>query len=143
MAFEPFILEKVLNAPPARVWQALTDPQQMHDWYFDIPDFRAEPGFEFEFTAGSEEKQYRHVCKVTEADPNRTLAYSWRYADYPGDSEVRFELIPEGQQTRLRLTHQGIHTFPKDSADFAPESFSAGWNYIIGKSLTEFVDRAD
>lgn len=141
MAFEPFVLERVLNAPPARVWRALTDAGQMKKWYFDIPDFKAEAGFEFEFTAGSEERQYRHLCKVTEADPERKLAYSWRYADYPGDSEVSFELIPEGGKTRLRLTHKGLHTFPKDHADFGLQSFSAGWTHIIGKSLAEFVEQ--
>lgn len=141
MAFEPFVLERVLNAPPARVWKALTDAGQMRQWYFNLPDFKAEPGFEFEFTAGSKERQYRHLCKVTEVDPNRKLAYSWRYADYPGDSEVSFELFPEGDKTRLRLTHKGLHTFPKDHADFAPESFSKGWNHLIGKSLAEFVEQ--
>lgn len=141
MAFEPFVLERVLNAPPTRVWKALTDSGQMKKWYFDIPEFKAETGFEFEFTAGSKERHYRHLCKVTEAEPNRKLAYSWRYADYPGDSEVSFELIPEGDKTRLRLTHTGLHTFPKDHADFKPESFATGWNHLIGKSLAEFVEQ--
>ncbi|GGM95179.1 activator of HSP90 ATPase [Dyadobacter beijingensis] len=141
MAFEPFVIERVLHASPARVWQALTDTGQMQKWYFDIPKFKAEPGFEFEFTAGSDERQYRHLCKVTEAEPNRKLSYSWRYADYPGDSEVTFELTPEGDKTRVRLTHKGLHTFPKDHADFKPESFQAGWTHILGKSLAEFVEQ--
>lgn len=141
MAFEPFVLEKVLHAPPAIVWKALTDPSQMQQWYFDIPEFRPEPGFEFEFTAGSEERQYRHLCKVTEADPNRKLSYSWRYADFPGDSEVTFELIPGGDQTTLQLTHKGLHTFPQDHPDFQAESFAAGWTHIIGQSLATFVEQ--
>lgn len=141
MAFEPFVLEKVLNAPPAKVWKALTEPDQMRKWYFDIADFKAETGFEFEFTAENAGIVYRHLCKVNTVELNRKLSYSWRYPDYPGDSEVTFELLPEGDKTRLRLTHQGLHTFPQDHPDFRPESFSAGWNYIIGESLFGYLDR--
>ncbi|HEY4155597.1 MAG TPA: SRPBCC family protein [Puia sp.] len=137
---KPLILEKTLPAPANRVWQALTDSSQMRKWYFDIPEFKPEPGFEFRFTAGSESKTYVHLCKVTEVIPGRKIAYTWRYQDCPGESEVSFELFPEGSNTRVRVTHSGLESFPQDSKDFAKESFTEGWNQILGTSLWKFVE---
>ena len=141
MKNEPFVIERTLNAPPQKVWEAITDRDKMKQWYFDIADFKPELGFEFTFTGGSEEKTYVHLCKVTKVDPGKTLQYSWRYQDYPGNSFVTFELFPEGNATRLKLTHDGLETFPTDNKDFARESFSAGWTHIIGTSIKEFVEK--
>lgn len=140
MKNEPFVIERTLNAPVQKVWEAITDSDKMKQWYFDIAEFRPEVGFEFTFNGGSEEKTYVHLCKVTKVEPGKTLQYSWRYQDYPGNSSVTFELFPEGNVTRLKLTHEGLETFPTDNKDFARESFSAGWTYIIGTSIRQFVE---
>ncbi|HQW02016.1 MAG TPA: SRPBCC domain-containing protein, partial [Saprospiraceae bacterium] len=52
MSFPPFIIERTLNAPIDRVWQAITNKSQMKQWYFDLADFKAEVGFQFEFIGG-------------------------------------------------------------------------------------------
>lgn len=135
----PFVIERTYNAPVARVWSALTDNNEIKQWYFQLADFKAEPGFEFRFTGGSETKQYLHLCKVTEVIPMKKLAYSWRYDGYEGDSVVTFELFDEGGKTRLKLTHEGLETFPQNSPDFARESFAKGWTYITGTSLADYL----
>lgn len=140
MKQQPFIIERTFNAPIEKVWKALTDVNEMKQWYFDIAAFKPEVGFEFEFTGGSPEKSYLHKCKVTEVVVGKKLSYSWRYEGYPGNSVVTFELFDEGKETKLKLTHEGIETFPKGLTDFAPESFAKGWTYIIG-SLKDYVEK--
>lgn len=141
MKNEPFVIERTLNAPIQKVWEAITDRDQMEKWYFNIAEFKPDIGFEFTFNGGSEEKTYVHLCKITRVEPGRLLQYSWRYQDYPGNSFVTFELFPEGNATRLKLTHEGLETFPQDTKDFARESFTAGWTYLIGKSIKEFLEK--
>lgn len=138
---EPLVVEYRYNAPVSKVWKALTDLKQIKEWYFNIAEFKAEPGFEFTFDGGSEEKTYTHLCKVVDVVPNKKLSYSWRYKDYPGDSLVTFELFDEGEQTLLKLTHTGLETFPQDIADFAKSSFTQGWTYIAGTSLKNYVEK--
>lgn len=140
MKHEPFIIERVLNAPVERVWKALTNPDEMKQWYFDIPGFKPEVGFEFSFTGGTEDRTFVHLCTVTEVVPNQKLTHSWRYEGYEGNSFVTFELIPEGKQTRLKLTHEGLETFPP-IADFAKTNFEAGWTYIIGTSIKNYLEK--
>jgi uncharacterized protein YndB with AHSA1/START domain len=141
MKAEPFVIERTLNAPVEKVWKAITDRDQMKQWYFDLAEFKPEIGFEFTFSGGSEEKTYVHLCKITKVEPGKLLQYSWRYDGYPGNSFVTFELFPEGDTTLIKLTHEGLETVPTDNKDFARESFSAGWTYIIGTSIKEFVEK--
>jgi uncharacterized protein YndB with AHSA1/START domain len=141
MKSDPFVIERLYNAPLQRVWKALTDPMEMKEWYFDIKEFRPEVGFEFEFYGGAEDRKYLHKCKIIEVVPGKKLSYSWRYESFQGDSLVTFELFDEVGKTRLKLTHQGLESFPKDNKDFAGESFAAGWTYITGTSLKEYVEK--
>jgi uncharacterized protein YndB with AHSA1/START domain len=138
---EPFVIERVFNAPVEKVWQAITDKQQMKLWYFDLTEFKPEVGFEFEFTGGPPEKSYLHLCKITEVVVGKKLQYSWRYAGYEGNSFVTFELFAEEDKTRLKLTHEGLETFPASNPDFAKKNFVAGWTEIIGTRLKEFVEK--
>ncbi|MGN6437364.1 MAG: SRPBCC family protein [Agriterribacter sp.] len=137
---EPFVIERVLQAPLQKVWKAITDKDQMKEWYFDLAEFEPEVGFEFSFTAGAKDKPYLHLCKVIEVVMGKKLSYSWRYDGYEGNSVVTFELFPEGANTRLKLTHEGLETFPASNPDLAKHNFAEGWNAIIGKSLKEFVE---
>lgn len=135
------VCERVLSHPVEKVWKALTDSDQLKKWYFDLDDFKLEKGFRFTFPGrGHKGAEYIHVCTITEIIPRKKLQYSWEYEGYPGYSIVTFELFEEGAKTTLRLTHQGLDTFPRDNMDFAPESFNAGWDEIIGRILPEFLE---
>lgn len=140
MSQQPFVIERVFNASTEKVWKAITDKDQMKQWYFDIPGFRPEVGCEFQFEGGTKENCYLHLCKVTEVIEGKKLTYSWRYDGYEGNSFVTFELFSEGAQTRLRLTHEGLETFPA-IPDFAKENFVRGWTELIGKRLGEYLEK--
>ena len=84
---------------------------------------------------------YLHLCKITEVIPGKKLTHSWRYDGYAGNSFVTFELFDEGSKTRVKLTHAGLETFPKENPDLARHNFEVGWTDIIGRSLKEFVEK--
>lgn len=141
METAPFTIERSYNAPADKVWKAITEKEHMKHWYFDLAEFRPEPGFEFRFTGGEPGgKQFVHICVVTEVIPGKKLTYSWRYDGYEGISYVTFELFEEGSATRLKLTHSGLETFPKEQS-FARENFIAGWTDIIGRSLKAYLEQ--
>ena len=134
-------LKKAINAPVEKVWKALTNRDQMKQWYFDIAEFKPEVGFEFKFDGGAEDKIYHHICKIVEVIPFKKLKHSWSYVGYEGMSFVTWELFDEGKTTRVKLTHEGLETFPKSDPNFAEESFSKGWTYIVGTSLKDFFEK--
>ena len=136
---EAVVIERTFRAPIARVWKAITDVEEMRRWYFDLKEFKPEVGFEFRFTVEHEGFTYEHQCKIKEVIPGKKLVYSWRYEGHEGDSLVTFELFADGGKTRLKLTHEGLETFPK-TPSFARKNFMEGWTQIIGSSLKEFVE---
>jgi uncharacterized protein YndB with AHSA1/START domain len=137
---KPFEIERTFPVSAARLWRAITDPAEMKNWYFDLPGFKPEVGYEFNFLGGPPDgPQYKHLCRVTRAEPHKVLAYSWRYEGYEGNSEVVWELFPEGESTRLKLTHSGLETFPESNPDLAAKNFAEGWTEIIGKSLAVYL----
>jgi uncharacterized protein YndB with AHSA1/START domain len=134
------VVERTLDAPAPRVWKALTDVDQMRQWYFDLKDFQPQVGFEFEFVVEHEGYTYHHLCKVTEVIPEKKIAYTWRYKGQPGDSLVNFELFADGDRTRLKLTHTGVETFPRTPA-YARKNFEAGWT-AIATELEQFLGKS-
>jgi uncharacterized protein YndB with AHSA1/START domain len=136
----PLIIERTYNASPSKVWKAITNTDDLKKWYFDIAEFKAEIGFEFQFEGGDEKNTYVHLCKVTEVIHERKLTYTWTYQGFKGTSYVTFELFEEGSKTRVKLTHQGLENFPNEP-QFARKNFEAGWADIIGRLLKEFVEK--
>jgi len=136
----PLVIENTYDAPVDVVWQAITDRDQMKQWYFDMEEFKPEVGFEFTFKGENEGRVYIHLCKITEVIPGRKLKHSWAYKDYEGISYVTFELFPEENQTHIKLTHEGLESFPK-KPDFSRNNFNEGWTMIIGTLLKDFVEK--
>jgi uncharacterized protein YndB with AHSA1/START domain len=136
------LVERLFSSPVAKVWHAITDKNEMKNWYFDLAEFKAEIGFKFQFTGGpSPEKQYLHLCEITEVIHEKRLTYSWSYEGYSGNSFVTFELFGQGGQTLLKLTHKGLESFPKENVDFAVKNFEEGWDEIINTSLKNYLEK--
>lgn len=138
---EPIVVEQVFGVAPDEVWRAITKLDLMRKWYFEnIPDFRAEVGFETKFDVQSDERVFPHCWRVTEVVPPEKLVYDWSFENYPGDGYVVWELLPEGKSTRLRLTVHVREDFPDSIPEFARESCIAGWEYFLNNRLKAFLD---
>jgi uncharacterized protein YndB with AHSA1/START domain len=136
----PFVIEQIYDNPIEQVWRALTNTASMRAWYFpQLQKFTPVVGSDFEFT--DDGSAYQKAWQVTQVCEGRKLAHSWIYKGYPGRSEVVFELFEEGAQTRLKLTHTGLASFP-DDPHFARYRFESGWQNIIGHKLKDFLERS-
>lgn len=130
------VVERTFHASTAEVWAALTDKDQLKEWYFEVSDFKPEAGFEFRFYGENEGTRFEHICTVVDVEQERRLSYTWRYEGYPGESLVTFDLVAGGaERTRLTVTHRGLDTFPADSPHFVVENFNAGWNGLFEQLL--------
>jgi uncharacterized protein YndB with AHSA1/START domain len=136
---QPLVLERIYAAPVAAVWSALTDSAQMKQWYIDWKGFKPEVGCEFSFDANKNGTIYVHLCQVKEVIPNKKISYSWRYQGHEGNSLVTWELFDEGENTRLKLTHEGLETFTV----FKRENFLQGWTHFVNTALLEFLSKSN
>jgi len=93
------ILVRDLKHPPAKVWQALTDPAHLAEWApFDADRNLGTVGQVKLSTVGAPKPQVSET-QVKRADAPRLLEYSW------GGNDIRWELEPQGAGTRLTLWH--------------------------------------
>lgn len=136
------IVKQRINAPVEKVWNALTDKTEMKNWYFDIPDFKAEPHTEFAFWAGPDDEQYHHHGEVLEVEPNAKLKHTWSYPEISKEKTlVKWELEPDGDGTNVTLTHKGLENFDHLGENFSHASFEKGWTEIVGKSLPDYLEK--
>ena len=119
--------EAVYPHSPERVWRALVDPKELAAWLMPT-DFAPEVGKEFSLETGDD-----HIGtiqgEVLEIDEPRLLRCRW--TGVFGDTEVTFELSPEGDGTRLRVLHDGwTDPVPAERA-----GFDDGWKQKLDEDL--------
>jgi uncharacterized protein YndB with AHSA1/START domain len=87
--------EIVLPATRDEVWDALTEPERLSDWFAnDVEvDLRPGGGASFRWSNGEERR-----ATVTEVDPERRLAFEW-----DDEGEVEFTLEDDADGTRLTV----------------------------------------
>ena len=139
---DPVIVEQIFNSSIDKVWKAITELNQMTQWFFEnIPSFKPEVGFETRFDVHVEDKTFPHLWKITEVIPMKKITYNWRYEGYLGDAYVTFELFELNGQTKLKLTYKVVVSFSEDIPEFSRKMAIEGWSYFIKASLKEYLDK--
>ena len=126
-------LEKMLDAPVETVWRYLTEAELRRTWFMGGTD--AVAGGEFELINDhdnlSDEPNVPYpegyaaykgnvwTEKVVRFEPPRLLATTFQGGK---NGTVTFELFPDGERTRLVLTHSGI------TSGTGAQDFGSGWN---------------
>ena len=78
-----------LDAPPEEVWRALTDPDELEQWFANDVDLDPREGGEGTFRWDDGEE--RHAV-VEEVDPERRFAFTWD----GGHVVIELEELPAG-----------------------------------------------
>lgn len=132
-------IERLLPGPIERVWSYLTDSEKRGRWLSSGPMELRVGGRVEHFFRNSDltkhekppakyarfDKEIRMEGKVTACDPPRLLAYTWNES-WGEESEVTFELSPQGDDVRLILTHRRL---PNRTEMLA---VAAGWHTHLG-----------
>jgi uncharacterized protein YndB with AHSA1/START domain len=127
--------EILIAAPPARIFQALTDPQQMPLWWgqremYRVTNFEADvrPNGKWKSVGISVNGETFEVSgEYLEPDPPRLLVQTWT-ASWAGTlaTKVRWELQAHEGGTLVRITHSG---FAGNVA--AANDHSQGWRRVL------------
>ena len=92
------VLVRELHHPPETVWQALTDPAQLHEWApFDADGSLGSVGAKVKLTTVGAPGPHVTETTVTRADAPNVLEYNW------GGFDMRWQLEPIAGGTRLTL----------------------------------------
>ena len=131
-------LERLIAAPPERVFELWTEPELFTKWFgpegYDIPNHRCDlrPGGAWHSTMRTPDGKTMGVGGVYRAiEPPRRLVFTWAWDQADGtrghETEVTVTLDPTPGGTRLRLVHQTFET--RDGRD----SHNKGWTSTLSK----------
>jgi uncharacterized protein YndB with AHSA1/START domain len=131
----PIVLSYVIQADAISIWSALTELKEMKQWYFEqLPDFKAEVGFEVTFDVASENTTFPHHWTVTEVMDNKKIVYNWNYIGFDGDAYMTFEIVDKGASSELHLKMDIVESFDSDTyPEFKADSCIGGWNYFMDR----------
>ena len=111
------VLVRDLSHPPAKVWKALTDPEEIREWApFDSDRNLGAVGMAKLSTVGVPTPQVTET-QVKRADAPKVLEFNW------GGQDIRWELQPLRGGTRLTLWHNIDRNFIAMGA--------AGWHICL------------
>ena len=124
-------LQRVLRAPPERVWRAFTSAEAMAKW---LPpngftasvaqmDVRVGGRFRMSFTNFTTQQSHSFGGKYLELIPNELLRYTDVFDDpnLPGEMQTSISLRPVSCGTELSIVQEGI------PEAIPPESCYLGW----------------
>ena len=106
-----------VNAPASKVWDAITKPDQIKQYMFGTQvttDWKV--GSPITYKGEWKGKAYEDKGKVLEIEPRKRLVSTFwsSLAGLPDTPEnyktVRYELVPEGDRTRLTITQDNNAT---------------------------------
>jgi uncharacterized protein YndB with AHSA1/START domain len=97
----------VLPHPVEAVWSALTEAASISDWLMATSDFEPRVGSRFRMKTRRLSASGWVDAEVIELEPPRKMVWAWSIEDGNAPTTVTFELRPEGEDTHLRLTHEG------------------------------------
>ena len=143
------VTEIEITAPPARVFQALTDRAQALQWGSSSGykttlwemDVRLGGKWHWvsrEIQGGGAGNDFDHYGEILEFDPPRLLSYSWfaNWHENPSHrTVVRWELSSTKKGTHLKVTHSGLAQLPA-----ACQAYSQGWPGLL-QSIKNFLEK--
>lgn len=127
-------LDRLLDAAPADVWSALTEPERIGRWLWPVVQWPDDPARERalqvgdRFVLGDENlPEGQNVMDVLELDPGRRIAFSWG----PQGESVRFEIEPTDDGTLLRLRQSATQEVYAAGRMRSGPDFAAGWHSLV------------
>lgn len=135
------VLKRRINAPPAKVYEAWTDPAKLARWFgpHRIESVQAETdlriGGRYRMVAHSADGEVSEVGGTyREVQPNEKLVFTWAWRSTPErESLVTVLLKPDGDGTLLTLTHEQFFDEP------ARDRHQAGWTQTLEKLVALFA----
>jgi uncharacterized protein YndB with AHSA1/START domain len=123
-----------LDAPPERVYSALTDAEELQQWYWPArmePRAFSDPVVGGRF--GIDANGAGFAGAYTELDPPHRIVQSWRWLGDDRDSRVTIELDEDenGGGTDLTVVHDQV------DAETA-EMYRAGWESCLARLVVSF-----
>jgi uncharacterized protein YndB with AHSA1/START domain len=130
-----------VDAAPEVVFDVVSDPEHVRQWWADEARYEAVPGGTGRIVlTGPEGRQVLVAIQVIEAVPHRLFSFRWTHPEGEQANEgnsflVTFELEPVGDGTLLRMTETGFRERGWEAAvlEKAYRDHCVGWDHHLSR----------
>jgi len=133
--------ETKINAPVSKVWDALTNPEQIKKYFFGtnaISDWKV--GSPLEFKGEWEGKEYHDKGTILKSEKNKLFQYTYLSSmsgkeDIPENyATVTYELSAQNGSTTLKILQDGNET--QESKQHSEQN----WSYVLN-SMKDLLEK--
>ena len=133
-----------VDASPEVVYEVISSPEHVREWWPDHAEFEAASGATGVITFGdpASPDAQRERLTVVAADPPRRFAFRWGYDEGAASDTnsllVTFELVPSGDGTLLRFTETGYRERGWEAAVLEEVYLDhvRGWDHFLPRLVT-------
>lgn len=132
--------KSIFESTKEKVWDAITNPQTMKIWYFDISNFNLVIGYQFSFYE-SDKKEYLHTGEILKVEQDKCLKHTWNHPEQSkGSSIVTWTIVEiENDKVEVTLTHEGVESFADAGPNFTPANYQMGWDALVKTNLRNYL----
>jgi len=147
MEFGTIEREIHIDAPPEIVFEVVSRPEHLREWWPDEARYEPTPGSQGEIVFGDPAAGGGTVgFTVVNVRPPRTFSFRWTHpagavADEGNSLLVTFELAPSGSGTLLRMTETGFREMGWEVAVLEEQyrEHQHGWDFFLPR-LAPYVE---
>lgn len=130
--------EVTLDITLQRVWNLLTEPDHLVNWWGDHVSIEPKLNGTFCEVWFDGERKVTTSGKVTTWNPPEKLALTWADDDWQVETTVSFALMQTGEETLLIFKHSGWDQFPLHLQDKLINAHKDGWSTYL-KQLEKYA----
>ncbi|WP_374029832.1 SRPBCC domain-containing protein [Bdellovibrio bacteriovorus] len=131
-----------VRATAAEIWGALTDSDELENWWSEDVKLEAKVGGAFR-EAWEDDEGGKQLAsgKVISVTAKKSIIFSWREKDWPAgvQTQCAFLIEDQGKERTLTVKHEGWNSLPENKRGQLIKDFTVGWKYHL-KELKAYLD---
>jgi uncharacterized protein YndB with AHSA1/START domain len=139
-------VSKHVDAPPAEVWKAITDPVRLKRFFFGADvESSWQPGDPIRMRGEFKGKPYEDKGEIQEAVAGERLSFS-HYSPLSGAPDKRqsyhvvaFDLAPDGDGSKVTLSQSNLDGTVKPSDKEHRAEYEKNWQGVLDGLAREFT----
>jgi uncharacterized protein YndB with AHSA1/START domain len=126
-------IERIFNAPPQRVWQAMTDPELVAEWWgrgnkLVVERMEVQPGGHWRFVEHSPDGIHGFEGRFSEVTPPKRIVQTFEWDGMPGHVALETATLEDLGDGRTLLVNTSLFMTAEDRDGMMQSGMEGGLN---------------
>jgi len=135
-------LSIAVKATPNEIWRALTDTDELENWWGDDVVLQPQKGGKFS-EPWEDDKRNKNLASgtVLAVKDKKEITFTWKEQTWAKEANTKCTISIEdkGMVRMIKIKHEGWETLPEKEQAQTIKDFKTGWGYHL-KELKAYLD---